>query len=94
MMTLAERVFLKYWGSTGKPLFGLSIDAERLRQIRAQRRPNSRYASLSQCRKEISDVELLFEREGIPSINTSAISVEEIATTILHRTGIQRRIVA
>ncbi|ACL74006.1 conserved hypothetical protein [Thioalkalivibrio sulfidiphilus HL-EbGr7] len=32
-------------------LFGLTVDPERLQQIRSERRPNSRYASAEQCRK-------------------------------------------
>ena len=75
-------------------LFGLSIDPERLRHVRSQRRPNSQYASLSQCRKEVSEVEAMFQRESIPFINTGAVSIEEIATSVLHQTGIQRRLFA
>ncbi|MGI9333492.1 MAG: posphoenolpyruvate synthetase regulatory kinase/phosphorylase PpsR [Gammaproteobacteria bacterium] len=72
-------------------LFGLTIDAERLRQIRAERRPDSRYSSLSQCRKEVVEVETLLRREGVPFLNTSRSSVEEIATSVLHQTGLKRR---
>lgn len=75
-------------------LFGLSIDPERLRHIRSQRRPNSHYASLAQCRKEVSEVEQLFRRQGVPFLDTSAVSIEEIATSILHQTGLRRRLLA
>ena len=46
-------------------LFGLSIKPERLSEIRNERRPNSRYASIENCRQEIHDAESLMAREGI-----------------------------
>ena len=73
-------------------LFGLTIAPERLCQIRSQRRPDSRYASLSQCRMEVRAVESLLRRERIPVLDSSTASIEEIATSILHRTGIERRV--
>ncbi len=73
-------------------LFGMTIAPERLYQIRQERRPDSRYASRAQCEMEIAQAESLFRREGIRFINTSAMSVEEIVTTILHQTGLQRRL--
>ena len=75
-------------------LFGLTIDPERLHRIRTERRPDSRYASLARCRREVSEVEDLMQSEGIPFLDSSAASIEEIATSILHRTGIERRIFA
>lgn len=72
-------------------LFGLSILPERLRQIRQERRPDSEYASLKQCEREVRQVEALFRHESIPFINTSAMSVEEIATTIIQHKNLQRR---
>lgn len=73
-------------------LFGLTIDAERLRQIRSERRPNSRYASLAQCRTEVREVESLFRAHGIKYLDTSATSIEEIATRLLQETGLKRRL--
>ena len=72
-------------------LFGLTIVPDRLRQIRSERRPNSRYASLSRCRKEVAEVEAMFRRERIPYIDTSGSSIEEIASKILQQTGLRRR---
>lgn len=72
-------------------LFGLSILPERLRQIRHERRPNSDYASLRQCEHEVRLVESMFRRESVPFINTSAMSIEEIATTIVEHNRLQRR---
>src|SRR3990167_9810620 len=42
-------------------LFGLSIDPERLQQIRSGRSPGSKYATLAQCRREIHDIEALYQ---------------------------------
>ena len=71
-------------------LFGLTIHPERLREIREARRPGSRYASLEACRQEVREAEHLMELEHIPMIDTTSKSIEEIATTILHRTGLRR----
>jgi regulator of PEP synthase PpsR (kinase-PPPase family) len=73
-------------------LFGLTIDPERLQQIREARRPASKYASLENCRYEVHQAEVLMQREKIATLDTTARSIEEIATTILHRAGLQRHI--
>lgn len=73
-------------------LYGLSIDPRRLQDIREERRPGSRYASEAQCRYEVSRAEALFRRERIDCLNTSFSSIEEIATAILHRSGLRRRL--
>jgi hypothetical protein len=73
-------------------LFGLTIHPERLQRIREERRPGSRYASLENCRSEVRECEDLLEREGIPMLDTSQKSIEEIATTVLHRGNLQRRV--
>ena len=72
-------------------LFGLTIDPQRLHQIRSARRPDSRYASLRQCQYEVGQVEALYRKEGIPHVNTTRQSVEEIATHIVHEAGLLRR---
>lgn len=64
-------------------LFGLTIFPERLAQIREERRANSRYASLDNCRYEVEAAEKMMRREGIRWLDTSAQSVEEIAAKIL-----------
>jgi len=66
-----------------KKIFGLSIQPERLREIRNERRPNSRYASLENCRMEVSEAEAMMRRAGIRWLSTTTKSIEEIATTIL-----------
>lgn len=73
-------------------LFGLSIDPERLQQIRTARRPNTQYSSLEQCRIEVSEVESMYKKENIPFINSTRYSVEEIATRIMAVTGMPRRV--
>ncbi len=72
-------------------LFGLTISPERLQKIREERRPGSDYASLKVCRKELMEAENLFKLSSIPYLDSSAISIEEIAAAIMHQTGIVRR---
>jgi regulator of PEP synthase PpsR (kinase-PPPase family) len=64
-------------------IFGLTIQPERLSEIRNERRPNSRYASLENCRMEVSEAEAMMRRTGIRWLSTTTKSIEEIATTIL-----------
>ncbi len=64
----------------------------RLQQIRNERRPNSPYAGAEVCRFEVKAAEALYHREQIPFLDTSTVSIEEIATTILHKANLQRRI--
>lgn len=71
-------------------LFGLMINAERLHNIREMRRQHSSYASLAQCQKETRLIKAIFQQEDIRHIDTSHISVEEIATSIIQRMGIDR----
>ncbi|THU04135.1 kinase/pyrophosphorylase [Lampropedia puyangensis] len=67
-----------------KKLFGLTIDPERLSEIRNERRPGSRYASLQNCRMEVSEAESMMRRTGVSWLSTTTKSIEEISTTILH----------
>ena len=71
-------------------LFGLLINAERLCTIRNIRKQNSDYASFSQCQKETKMIKSLLELENIPHIDSSHISVEEMATSIIHLMKINR----
>jgi regulator of PEP synthase PpsR (kinase-PPPase family) len=64
-------------------LFGLTIQPERLHQIREERRAGSKYASLANCRYEIAEAEKMMRREGIRWLDSSTKSIEEISTTIL-----------
>ena len=73
-------------------LYGLTIDPERLQQIRSERRPDSRYSSLSQCRNEVRAIETMFRSHGIAFLNTTTVSIEEIASRIMHKMGLKRRV--
>jgi [pyruvate, water dikinase]-phosphate phosphotransferase / [pyruvate, water dikinase] kinase len=73
-------------------LFGLTIQPERLREIREERRPGSHYAQLDNCRQEVRGAEHLMQQHGIPMLDTTSKSIEEIATTILHRAKLERHI--
>jgi [pyruvate, water dikinase]-phosphate phosphotransferase / [pyruvate, water dikinase] kinase len=64
-------------------IFGLTIQPERLSEIRNERRPNSKYASLENCRMEVSEAEAMMRRTGIRWLSTTTKSIEEISTTIL-----------
>ena len=64
-------------------LFGLSISPERLSEVRNERRPGSKYASLENCRYEVNEAERLLRREHIQWLSSTTKSIEEIATTIL-----------
>jgi regulator of PEP synthase PpsR (kinase-PPPase family) len=64
-------------------IFGLMIDAERLSEIRNERRPGSNYAKLENCRYEINEATAMMKKQSIPWILTTSKSIEEIATTVL-----------
>ncbi|MDR0775179.1 MAG: kinase/pyrophosphorylase [Azonexus sp.] len=64
-------------------LFGLTIQPERLHQIREERRAGSKYAALPNCRFEVAEAEKMMRREGIRWLDSSTKSIEEISTTIL-----------
>ncbi|MDP2562182.1 pyruvate, water dikinase regulatory protein [Psychrobium sp. 1_MG-2023] len=72
-------------------IFGLTIDPNRLHDIRSQRRANSQYSSMRQCRMEVKEVEMLYRKERIPYIDTTNYSVEEITAKILDVTGHKRK---
>jgi len=70
-----------------KPLaakaFGLTTSPQRLHEVRSERRQNSKYASLDQCRFEIAATEKIYKSNQIPFIDSSAKSIEEIASVIM-----------
>lgn len=71
-------------------LFGLSINPTRLSEIRNERRPGSKYASLENCRYEVNEAEAMMRREGIKWLSSTHKSIEEIATTILQEVRLER----
>ncbi len=73
-------------------IYGLTIDPRRLAQIREQRRAGSRYASIDQCRWEVEESERLFRREGIPTMHSTHMSIEEIASKVMQSLGIHRQL--
>jgi regulator of PEP synthase PpsR (kinase-PPPase family) len=75
-----------------KKLFGLTIDPDRLQQIRQERRPNSRYANLDTCKREVAAAETMFRMERIPTLSTTHTSIEEISSKVLGTLGLQREL--
>lgn len=73
-------------------LYGLTIVPERLSEIRNERRPGSKYASLDNCRKEVARAEEMMRRYGIRILNSTTRSIEEIATKIIQDVRISRRV--
>ena len=73
-------------------LYGLTIAPDRLRQIRKERRPLGRYSSVQQVRYELRESEKLYRRHGIPYVDTTEFSIEEISSRILDSTGVERRV--
>jgi [pyruvate, water dikinase]-phosphate phosphotransferase / [pyruvate, water dikinase] kinase len=73
-------------------LYGLTIRPERLQQIRNERRPGSKYATLANCEFEVREAEKLMRNESIRILDVTTKSVEELATTILHEAKLVRRI--
>src|SRR5574338_319675 len=73
-------------------LFGLTIGPERLAQIRQEQRPNSRYASLENCRFEIEAAQRLMRRENIKWLDSTTKSSEEISATILQEVRLNKHV--
>jgi len=67
-----------------RKLIGLTIDPQRLHLIREERRPGSDYASLKRCEDDVRRADAIFNRMGIPVLNTTSKSIEEISSYILH----------
>lgn len=82
----------KVLASCQQKLYGLTIRPERLQQIRQERRPGSRYASAQQVEYEVRAAQALFERCGIPFIDVTECSIEEIASRILDKMNLVRRV--
>ncbi len=73
-------------------VWGLSIAPERLHQIRSERRPDSRYAALDNCRYEVAAAEKLMRQAQIQYLDSTTKSIEEIATHVLHEAHLVRRV--
>ncbi|AHG64030.1 posphoenolpyruvate synthetase regulatory kinase/phosphorylase PpsR [Advenella mimigardefordensis] len=70
-------------------LFGLSIQPDRLSEVRNERRPDSQYASIKQCLYEVGEAERLMRRESIEWLSTTTKSIEEISTTVIQILGLK-----
>ncbi len=73
-------------------VWGLSIAPDRLHQIRRERRPDSKYAAVENCRYEVSAAEKLMRQTDIPYLDSTTKSIEEIATHVLHEAHLLRRV--
>lgn len=71
--------------------FGLTSDAERLAQVRTERRPGSKYASLAQCSYELRQAEQLYRRLNIPFLNSANMSIEEMATLVMQEKDLRKQ---
>lgn len=79
----------KILGGCRPKLYGLTIVPEQLSRIRQERRPQGVYSQLSQCRAEVAQAEAMFHSEHIPFLDTTTISIEEIAATIVRDMGLR-----
>jgi regulator of PEP synthase PpsR (kinase-PPPase family) len=75
-----------------KRLYGLTIEPERLHQIRRERLPGTEYARLANCEFEVREAEALMRQEHIPYQDATSTSVEELATTIMQEAKLVRRV--
>ena len=75
-----------------KKLYGLTITPVRLRQIRKERRSLGKYSTAQQVRFELREADKIFRKYGIPHVDTTEFSIEEIASRILDSTGVERRV--
>ena len=71
--------------------FGFTTTVARLSRVRQERRPDSRYASEEQCRFELRRATAIYDRHRLPTVDTSAASVEEIAAVVIQTLSRQRR---
>ena len=71
-------------------LVGLTIKPVPLSRIRRKRRPDSGYASLQICQREVKVAEQMFQQAGLPVFDTTETSIEEIASYVVRTLGISR----
>jgi len=71
--------------------FGLTTTVSRLSRVRQERRPDSTYASEDQCRWELRRAVDMYDTHHLPTVDTSAASVEEIAAVVIQTLARQRR---
>jgi regulator of PEP synthase PpsR (kinase-PPPase family) len=71
-------------------LFGLTIDPRRLHELRTKRSPGTNYAALERCEFEVRRAERLFRRNSVPFVETTNVSIEELASQVLVRANLER----
>ena len=71
-------------------LYGLIVKPERLQQIRSERRPGSRYASAQQVQYEVSRAQAMFDKFGVPHLDVTECSIEEISSRIMDQMALAR----
>ena len=72
-------------------LAGLTIRPDQLSVIREQRRPGSAYADIQTCREEIRRAERIMNDHNLYVLDSSAISIEELAVGIVKEKGLLKR---
>jgi regulator of PEP synthase PpsR (kinase-PPPase family) len=77
-------------------IVGLTIDPERLAEIRGQRvrslgAPNRRYAGLAEIYEELDQARRVQRRLGCPVLDVSDLSVEETAMRVIRLVDQRRR---
>ena len=70
-------------------LYGLTISPEQLHRIRSDRRPNSKYSSLENCRYEVAAAERMMRREGIKWFDTTSRSIEELSVQLMQELNLE-----
>lgn len=69
-------------------IVGLTIRADQLSAIRQQRRPNTTYATLKKCKDEIKRAEAMMKKAQIFILDSTAMSIEEIAVNLVKEKGL------
>jgi len=71
-------------------VFGLTISPDQLHRIRSDRRPNSKYASLENCKYEVAAAERMMRREGIKWFDTTSRSIEELSVQLMQELNLEK----
>ena len=71
-------------------LFGLTIDPRRLHELRSKRSPGTNYAGLERCEFEVRRAERLFRRHNVPFLDSTNVSIEELASQVIVMANLER----
>ncbi len=72
-----------------KKLYGLTIAPDQLHRIRSDRRPNSKYSSIENCKYEVAAAERMMRREGIKWFDTTSRSIEELSVQLMQELNLE-----